>query len=141
MSLMDIRKVDALMDMTVNIVTAYVGNNQVETDKLPELIEQVFGTVEKLSDPERIKKSLPKPVPAIPVEESVTDEYIYSLEDGRPYKSLKRHLKSKYGMTPTDYRAKWDLPLDYPMVSPAYARERSELAKKSGLGRNRDEQF
>lgn len=141
MNSLDMRNVDTLMNMTVTIVTAYVGKNAVETEKLPGLIEEVFATVQKLSDPERLKKSRPRPVPAIPVEQSVTDEFIYSLEDGQPYKSLKRHLKSKYGMTPTDYREKWDLPIDYPMVSPAYARERSELAKRSGLGRSRDMQF
>lgn len=137
----DRQKVESLMEMTVDIVTAYVGNNKVEAESLPGVIEQVFTTVQKLSDPATIKKNLPKPIPAIPVKDSVTDEFIYSLEDGQPYKSLKRHLKSKYGMTPADYREKWDLPLDYPMVSPAYARERSALAKKSGLGRSREMQF
>ena len=127
--------ISELMALTSNIVTAYVAKNEVPADSLPDLVERVFNKMVALSDPETLKPDVPKPVPAIPVEESVTDEVIYSLEDGQPYKSLKRHLKARYGMTPEDYRNKWDLPPDYPMVAPAYARERSNLAKKSGLGR------
>ncbi len=133
--------VSDILGLTTEIVTAYVGNNTVAAKDLPALIETVFKTVEKLSDPVRIKNSRPKPVPALPVENSVTDAFIYSLEDGQPYKSLKRHLKAKYGMSPEDYKERWDLPADYPMVSPAYARERSNLAKKSGLGKNQDTDF
>ncbi len=131
-------KLEKLLERSTDIVTAYVSRNDVPAEDLPELIESVFNRLQELSDPKRALKNAPKPIPAIAVEDSVTDELIYSLEDGQPYKSLKRHLKAKYGMSPEDYREKWDLPADYPMVAPAYARERSKLAKKSGLGRNRD---
>ena len=126
-----------LLDVTAQIVSAYVGRNEVKPDELPDLIKSVYETVTDLSAETAQRQAGPKPIPAIPVDESVTDDFIYSLEDGQPYKSLKRHLKAKYNMTPEEYREKWDLPQDYPMVAPAYARERSELAKKSGLGRQR----
>ena len=126
-----------LLDVTAQIVSAYVGRNEVEPDELPDLIKSVYETVTDLSAETAERRAGPKPIPAIPVGESVTDDFIYSLEDGQPYKSLKRHLKAKYNMTPEAYREKWDLPQDYPMVAPSYARERSELAKKSGLGRQR----
>ena len=126
-----------LLELSADIVSSYVSHNTIEADAVPGLIETVFSKLTELSDPKRALKNAPKPIPAIPVSESVTDELIYSLEDGQPYKSLKRHLKAKYGMSPEDYREKWDLPADYPMVAPAYARERSKLAKKSGLGRSR----
>lgn len=132
-------RVTDLLDMTVDVVSAYVANNTVSQSQLPELMEQVFNTLQDLSHPAQIKKREPRPTPAIAVEKSVTDEVIYSLEDGKPYKSLKRHLKSKYGMSPEDYRQKWSLPPDYPMVAPAYARERSKLAKRSGLGKHKTE--
>jgi len=82
-----------------------------------------------------------KLVPAVPIENSVTDDVIYCLEDGQPYKSLKRHIRAKYNLSPEDYREKWNLPPDYPMVAKNYAKERSKLAKKSGLGRKRNTQF
>ena len=126
-----------LLDVTAQIVAAYVGRNKIPSEELPELIRSVFKTVSDISEDAELQRVGPKPVPAIPVEDSVTENFIYSLEDGQPYKSLKRHLKAKYNMSPDDYREKWDLPPDYPMVAPAYARERSELAKKSGLGRQR----
>ena len=131
-------EISDLLDMAADITAAYVSHNVITPEALPGLIENVFKTLQDISDPERQRESLPKPVPAISVADSVTDEFIYSLEDGQPYKSLKRHLKAKYGMSPEDYKEKWDLPIDYPMVAPAYGRERSNLAKKSGLGRNRD---
>lgn len=130
-----------ILGLTTEIVAAYVSHNKVEREDVSAVIEDVFKTMQLLSDPVRIRNNRPKPIPAIAVEDSVTDAFIYSLEDGQPYKSLKRHLKAKYGMSPEDYKEKWGLPIDYPMVSPAYARERSELAKKSGLGRSQDTAF
>lgn len=123
-----------ILYIAADIVTAYVGRNEIPAKDIPELLDTVFRSVKTLAHPEA--KDSERPEPAIAVEDSVTDEFIYSLEDGQPYKSLKRHLRSKYNMTPEEYRKRWDLPPDYPMVSPAYARQRSSLAKKSGLGKN-----
>lgn len=123
-----------LLYIASDIVTAYVGRNEVPAKDIPELLNTVFLSVEALANPGASEKEVL--VPAIAVDESVTDAFIYSLEDGQPYKSLKRHLRSKYNMTPEAYRERWGLPPDYPMVSPAYARERSRLAKKSGLGKS-----
>ncbi len=117
------------------IVAAYVRHNTVGQDDLPGLIREVHDTLVDLTDQTK-HSQVDASNPAVPIEESVTDDFIYSLEDGQPYKSLKRHLKAKYGMSPEDYREKWGLPADYPMVAPAYARERSRLAKRSGLGRH-----
>lgn len=127
-----------LLEMAADLTAAYVSHNDVAPDALPGLMETVFKTLQKLSNADTPEQTGEKPVPAIPVDQSVTDDFIYSLEDGQPYKSLKRHLKAKYGMSPEDYKEKWDLPVDYPMVAPAYGRERSNLAKKSGLGRRRE---
>ncbi len=132
----DIERKD-LLALTAEIVTSYVGRNEIPAKDIPDLMNTVFSAVEALANPRAADAVDRKP--AIAVEESVTDEFIYSLEDGQPYKSLKRHLKAKYNMTPEDYRARWALPPDYPMVAPAYARERSRLAKKSGLGKSGDE--
>lgn len=131
MSEMD--RIDMLY-IAADIVTAYVGKNEIPAKDIPGLLDTVFKSVQSLANPERSEQE--RPVPAISVEESVTDNFIFSLEDGQPYKSLKRHLRSKYNMTPEDYRKRWDLPPDYPMVAPAYARQRSSLAKKSGLGKS-----
>ena len=125
------------LKITSEIVAAYIGRNETAAKDLPELIRSVYDAVINLEPKREASEPVVPATPAIPVEQSVTDEFIYSLEDGQPYKSLKRHLKAKYNMSPEDYRQKWNLPADYPMVAPAYARERSELAKKSGLGRHR----
>jgi len=122
-----------ILYIAADIVTAYVGRNDIPAKDIPALLDTVFKSVQSLANPDETETE--RPVPAIAVEESVTDAFIYSLEDGQPYKSLKRHLRSKYNMTPEDYRARWALPPDYPMVAPAYARKRSSLAKKSGLGK------
>jgi len=129
----DLDRIDALY-IAADIVTAFVGRNDIPASDIPDLLEQVFRSVQNLADPKITSGE--QPVPAIPVEQSVTDEFIYSLEDGQPYKSLKRHLRTRYNMTPEIYRERWGLPADYPMVAPAYARKRSKLAKKSGLGKN-----
>ena len=124
-----------LIEMTSELVAAYVAKNSVPAAELPTLIVSIhsaLGDLGKPSQPEAV--GLEPPKPAVPVRKSVTDEYIISLEDGRKLKSLKRYLGT-LGMMPADYRAKWGLPKDYPMVAPAYAAKRSDLAKKSGLGR------
>lgn len=121
------------LELTASIVSAYVTKNSVPMANLAGLVSSVHQSLQKLSvaaEPE------PLPVtPAVPVKKSVTPDYIISLEDGRKFKSLKRHLATHYGMTPEQYRAKWSLPADYPMVAPNYAATRSELAKTMGLGR------
>jgi len=124
------------MGLTADVVAAFVGNNSVPASELPELIAKVHGALLRLNAP------VPAPVeevlkPAVPVKKSVTPEYIVCLEDGLKFKSLKRHLRTKYNMTPEEYRAKWGLPNDYPMVAPSYAEARSNLAKKMGLGQQR----
>jgi len=125
-----------LVDLTAGIVSAYVGNNTVTSSDLPSLIATVHAalasTVQKAQEPKE-----PEPVPAVPVKKSVTGDYLICLEDGKKFKSLKRHLRTHYGMTPEDYRAKWNLEPDYPMVAPNYAAARSELARKMGLGQQR----
>ena len=127
--------VDAnLIDLTADIVSAYVSNNTVASTDLPGLINEVYGALQRTAststepEPEPLK-------PAIAVKKSVTPDYIICLEDGKKFKSLKRHLRTSYDMSPEDYRAKWDLPADYPMVAPGYSRQRSKLAKKMGLGK------
>lgn len=124
-----------LLALTSDIVSAHVSNNPVPLGELPGLIETVFGTLSTLSQPQQEAPVELKP--AVPIKKSVTDDYIVCLEDGKQLKMLKRHLKTAYDMTPEDYRAKWGLPSDYPMVAPAYARKRQDLAKKIGLGRKR----
>ncbi len=128
----DLDRTDMLY-IAADIVTAYVGRNEIPAKEIPDLLDTVFRSVQTLANPDA--GDLEQRVPAIAVEDSVTDEFIYSLEDGQPYKSLKRHLRTRYNMSPEDYRARWGLPADYPMVAPAYARKRSSLAKKSGLGK------
>jgi predicted transcriptional regulator len=122
-----------LLALTSEIVAAHVSNNAVPSGEPSGLIETVFGTLSQLggepAEPEVEAK------PAVPVKRSVTDDYLVCLEDGKKLKMLKRHLKTAYDMTPEDYRAKWGLPHDYPMVAPNYAKKRQELAKKIGLGR------
>ena len=124
---------DDLLQITSHIVGAHVSNNPVPLGELPGLIQTVYSTLTGLSAP------APEPEvelkPAVNPKKSVTDEYIVCLEDGKKLKMLKRHLATAYSMTPEQYRAKWNLPRDYPMVAPAYARKRQELAKKIGLGR------
>jgi len=121
---------DAL-ELTTEIVAAYVSNNPVQSSELSNLIRSVHDTLQGLSTP---AAEVTEAKPAIPVKKSVTDDYIICLEDGKKFKSLKRHLRAKYDMTPEEYREKWGLPYDYPMVAPSYARKRSKLAKQMGLG-------
>jgi predicted transcriptional regulator len=122
------------IEKTAGIVLAYVSHNNVSRFDLSELIIDVHAALKRLTTGERAEA---KPIPAVPVRKSVTPDYIISLEDGKKFKSLKRHLSSHHDMTPDEYRTKWGLPADYPMVAPNYARSRSELAKQMGLGKMR----
>ncbi len=125
-----------LIDLTADIVSAYVGNNTVTTGDLPGLINDVYGALQKTE--QSANEPEPEPLkPAVPIKKSVTPDYIICLEDGKKFKSLKRHLRTHYDMTPEEYREKWGLDADYPMVAPNYAAARSELAKQMGLGQQR----
>ncbi len=125
-----------LVALTAQITSAHCANNTVEAEALPGLIHLIYRALASVDEPAVL---LDKPVPAAPPRRSVFPDYIVCLEDGRKLKMLKRHLLSAYGMTPADYRAKWDLPQDYPMVAPSYAARRSVLAKQIGLGRRNEE--
>ena len=123
-----------LSEFTAEIVSAYVSNNTVRAEDLPKLISEVHSALQQA--PNGKAEPAPEPQkPAVPIKKSVTPDYIISLENGQKFKSLKRHLMNSYGMTPAEYRAKWGLPSDYPMVAPNYAKSRSELARSMGLGR------
>jgi predicted transcriptional regulator len=121
----------SVLGLTAQIVSAHVSNNSVSPDALPSLIQEVYRTLagvgKEPTEPER-------PQPAVPIKKSVFADHIVCLEDGKKLKMLKRHLKTAYNMTPDQYRERWGLPPDYPMVAPNYARHRSSLAKKIGLG-------
>jgi predicted transcriptional regulator len=122
-----------IIEMTTDIVSAYVGNNSVSATDLPALIQSVHKALVNVGGPAEPVEAPPKE-PAVSLKKSVTPDYLICLEDGRKFKSLKRHLRTKYNMSPEDYRAKWGLAKDYPMVAPNYARARSDLAKQMGLG-------
>ncbi len=122
-----------LIEMTVEVVTAYVTKNHVRAAELPELISTVHASLAGMGSEPVAEPEPDRLVPPVSIRKSITDEYLISLEDGQRYKSLKKHL-SKHGLTPDEYRTRWSLPHDYPMVAPAYARARSELAKSIGLG-------
>lgn len=128
-----VSRVDILR-MTVDIVAAYVARNPLETSQIPDVIRRVFDTLTGVPQSFTEDKHLP-PAPAVPVRRSVMADYIVCLEDGRKLKMLKRHLKTAYNLTPDEYRSRWKLPPDYPMVAPNYAQRRSDFAKKIGLGR------
>ena len=122
-----------LLALTGEIVSAHVGNNAVSRDDVAPLIQSVFDKLSVLASDEA--PTSVELTPAVPIRRSVTDDYIVCLEDGKKLKMLKRHLMTAYNMTPEEYRAKWSLKPDYPMVAPNYAQKRQELAKKIGLGR------
>jgi predicted transcriptional regulator len=126
--------VDDTLRMTAEIVASFVANNKVTSEQLPELIRAVHKTVASLAMNEDVR-SAEKPKPAVPVNKSVHNDYIICLEDGKKLTMLKRYLRSTYDMTPDEYRKRWGLPADYPMVAPAYAAQRSAFAKQIGLGR------
>ncbi len=120
--------------MTVDVVAAYVSNNAVSSAELPDLIRDVHASLRQTQSGTAAAE---KPKPAIPIKKSVTPDFVICLEDGRKLKMLKRHLRTTYGMTPDQYRARWGLDPDYPMVAPNYAKRRSEFAKEIGLGQKR----
>jgi len=123
---------ELVLRLTAQIVAAHVEHNTVQAEALPELIEKVYQT---LRDVGRTPMETARPVPAVPVKQSVKSDFIICLEDGKKLKMLKRHLMTAYQMTPAQYRTRWGLPAEYPMVAPNYAKVRSSLAKKIGLGR------
>ena len=120
-----------LLGLTTEIVAAHVANNSVAVADLPHLIQEVYRTLSTVGSVPVVPE---RPQPAVPVKKSVTPDYIICLEDGKKLKMLKRHLKTAYNMSPEEYRERWGLPADYPMVAPNYAQHRSSLAKKIGLG-------
>jgi predicted transcriptional regulator len=125
------------IQLTASIVSAHVSNNIVSSAEIPALISQVYSALMLVSKGVAAA-ALAEPLkPPVPIKRSITTEYLVCLEDGKKFKSLKRHLRSQYRMTPDQYRAKWDLPADYPMVAPSYAAARSQLAKQMGLGQQR----
>ena len=124
-----------LLQKTTQIVAAYVSKNSVQVSDLPALISSVYQSLATLGQPQATAETPADLKPAVPVKKSVTPDYIVCLEDGKKLKMLKRHLKSSYGLSPGEYRAKWGLPTDYPMVAPNYAKARSEMAVKIGLGK------
>ncbi|WP_207480579.1 MucR family transcriptional regulator [Arenibaculum pallidiluteum] len=121
-----------LLSLTAEIVAAHVSNNTVAVSDLPQLIDQVYKTLANVGN--EPAPQVERPQPAVPIKKSVTPDYIICLEDGKKLKMLKRHLKTAYDMSPEEYRERWGLPADYPMVAPNYAKQRSRLAKQIGLG-------
>ncbi len=127
---------DEILRMTAEIVSAYVSHNELPGAQIQDVIRSVFSTLYSQASGEGAAAQAP-PKPVVSIRKSVTPDYIVCLEDGRKLKMLKRHLRTTYHMTPEEYRAKWGLPADYPMVAPNYAAQRSAFAKKIGLGRKR----
>src|SRR3954468_548796 len=124
------------IELAADIVSAYVSNNSLPTSELPALLNSVH-TALAATAKGQVQEPTPALTPAISIKKSVTPDHIVCLDDGKKFKSLKRHLRTTYGLTPEQYRTKWDLPRDYPMVAPNYAKARSELAKTMGLGQQR----
>lgn len=122
---------EEMLRMTASVVSAYVGNNSLPPTQIPDVIKTVYGSLTSLGSGGGHEAQRP----AVPVRRSITPDYIVCLEDGRKLKMLKRHLRTTYNMTVDDYRQKWGLPIDYPMVAPNYAKQRSAFAKRIGLGR------
>ncbi len=127
---------DDLVDMAATIVSAYVSANELPPQDLPRLIQTVYSALKEVSGAAPVSQD-PGQEPAVAIKKSVTADFIICLEDGKKFKSLKRHLRTRYSMSPDEYRQKWGLPHDYPMVAPNYAKERSNLAKRMGLGQGR----
>jgi predicted transcriptional regulator len=133
-----VRDVDQrnLLHLAAKIVAAYVGNNEVSMQDLPGLLETIHSSLYSLTFLETVRDRSLAQKPAIPISLSIGEDYLICLEDGKKFKSLKRHLRARYDMTPDEYREKWGLPHDYPMVAPNYSKKRSTLAKQTGLGRS-----
>ena len=129
-----------LLRMSVEIVSAYVSNNSIAATQVPDVINTVYGALNSING-QTVFESPESQKPAVSVRRSVNPDYIVCLEDGKKLKMLKRHLRAAYGMSPDEYRAKWGLPSDYPMVAPNYALQRSAFAKKIGLGRKKGEKM
>ena len=132
----DMVTAQSYIELAADIVSAYVSNNSVPATELPALISEVHSALARVASGVTVT-SADSLRPAVPAKKSITSEYIICLEDGKKFKSLKRHLRTQYGMTPEVYREKWGLPADYPMVAPNYAKARSQLAKDMGLGQQR----
>lgn len=130
---MELEMKETLITLTSDIVAAHVSNNDVDVGSVPELITQVYGALAGLGD--EVEQEEERPEPAVSIRASVKPDYIVCLEDGKKLKMLKRYLRTNFDMTPDEYRARWNLPSDYPMVAPNYAEKRRDLAKKIGLGR------
>lgn len=125
------------IELTADIVSAYLANNTVSAGDIPSLISDIHSALVKVSGGQDIPVVFEPAKPAVPVKKSITNDFIICLEDGKKFKSLKRHLRTAYNMSPEQYREKWGLPQDYPMVAPNYAEARSRLAKQMGLGQKR----
>jgi predicted transcriptional regulator len=125
------------IELAADIVSAYVANNSVPAGELPQLINEVYTALTKVGTGVVIEAKAEPQKPAVSVRKSIADDFLICLEDGKKFKSLKRHLRSQYNLSPEQYREKWGLPTDYPMVAPNYAKARSQLAKKMGLGQQR----
>ena len=130
----DITRED-LLRLTTDVVASYLANNSTSSDEISDLIRNVHTALASLGREEPAAQPVEKQKPAVPISKSIQTDFIVCLEDGKRLKMLKRYLRSKFDMTPDDYRRKWGLPSDYPMVAPAYANRRSEFAKQIGLGR------
>jgi predicted transcriptional regulator len=124
------------IELAADIVSAYVSNNTVPTHELPGLISEIHAALQRVSSG-AVEVPVEPAKPAVPVKKSVNNDFLVCLEDGKKFKSLKRHLRTQYNMSPEQYREKWGLPADYPMVAPSYAAARSRLAKEMGLGQQR----
>jgi len=127
-----------LLRMSVEIVSAYVSNNSIAASQVPDVINTVYGALNSING-QTVSESAESQKPAVSVRRSINPDHIICLEDGKKLKMLKRHLRAAYGMSPDEYRAKWGLPADYPMVAPNYALQRSAFAKQIGLGRKKGE--
>jgi predicted transcriptional regulator len=125
------------IELTADIVSAYVANNSISSGEIPALIGEIHNALVKVSAGQEVLAPSEPAKPAVPVKKSITNDFIVCLEDGKKFKSLKRHLRTAYNMSPEQYREKWGLPADYPMVAPNYAEARSQLAKQMGLGQKR----
>ena len=125
------------IEMAADIVSAFVSHNSVPAGELPTLIQSVHGAIQKIAGTKAEEPVEQVKVPAVPIKKSIADDFLICLEDGKKFKSLKRHLRTQYNMSPNEYREKWGLSGDYPMVAPNYARARSALAKEMGLGQQR----
>ena len=122
------------IDLTVKVVTAYLNNNSIKPDEITDLLSTIYSALEELKNTSKLGEKVL--IPAVPLKKSITPDYLICLEDGKKLKMLKRHIFTSYGLSPKEYRDKWNLPPDYPMVAPNYAKKRSLFAKQFGLGKN-----